>query len=437
MSAKRLGRDEIMAIKILHELGKSNRAIARDFGLTEGAVRYQRRRGFPPEERADGRRDKAFKAAALAAEIDRLVRQAEENLDRDDGPVRPANLVGIWQELQASHGYAGSYQSVRRFVRRRYPAPARRPYRRVELPPGAQGQVDWKEAVRVRFHDGERELNGLAMTLAWSRQAALVWSERKDQVAWHACHNGAFRRLGGVPATIRIDNLKTGMAHGAGVHGEVNRAYAAYARALGFLPDPCPVRHPEAKGKVERRIGLLDRLVAELSRTAFGSLEELQEWTDAELSRQAARSICPATGTTVAEAHRREQAALRPLPAALPEPFDTAVERRVAWDCTVRFENRTYSVPFHLAGRTVELRGCAGTVEAWHDGRLAVRHPRGTPERLLIAPACYEGEPRDGRLPPLPLGRVARRILELAAQPVQLRAADYYEALVAGPKGVA
>jgi transposase len=436
MSARRLGRDEIMSIKVLHERRRSNRGIARDLGITEGAVRYQRRRGFPPEERPDGRRDKPSLASPLSAQIDALVRHAEENRNREE-PVRPANILLVWEELKASHGYAGSYQSVRRFIRKRYPAPPRRPYRRVEMPPGTQAQVDWKETVRVRFHDGLRTLNAFVMVLAWSRAVGLVWSERRDQSSWHACHNAAFRRLGGIPATARIDNLKTGMGWGAGIHGEVNRSYAAYARALEFVVDPCPVRHPEAKGKVESRIGHLEWLFQSLSRMSFGSLEELQAWTDAELATWASRAGCPATGTTVAEAHLLERSALRPLPASLPEPFDVVAERKVSWDCTIRFEGRIYSVPFHLAGRTVEVRGCAGTVEVWHDGALAVRHPRGTPERILIDPACYEGEARDGRLPPLPPGRLAQRILDLAAQPVQMRATDYYAALVAGRKEVA
>ena len=38
----------------------------------------------------------------------------------------------------------------------------------------------------------------------------------------------------GVPAVVRIDNLKTGIARGSGPWGERNRAYAAYARAVGF-----------------------------------------------------------------------------------------------------------------------------------------------------------------------------------------------------------
>ncbi|MDZ7749931.1 MAG: hypothetical protein U5K43_14905 [Halofilum sp. (in: g-proteobacteria)] len=54
-----------------------------------------------------------------------------------------------------------------------------------------------------------------------------------------------------------------------------------------------------------------------------------------------ARRTCPATGTDVLTAWAAERAALGPLPEPLPEPFDVAVTRRVAPDCTVVFEGRT------------------------------------------------------------------------------------------------
>ena len=62
-----------------------------------------------------------------------------------------------------------------------------------------------------------------------------------DQLAWHHVHNEAYRRLGGVAAVNRIDNLKTGVARGCGAWGVVNDQYRAYARALGFHVDACEV----------------------------------------------------------------------------------------------------------------------------------------------------------------------------------------------------
>ncbi|WP_423928548.1 hypothetical protein [Candidatus Palauibacter sp.] len=41
-------------------------------------------------------------------------------------------------------------------------------------------------------------------------------SEDQSQLAWHTGHLELFDRCGGVPLRVRIDNLKTGVAGGAG-----------------------------------------------------------------------------------------------------------------------------------------------------------------------------------------------------------------------------
>lgn len=85
-------------------------------------------------------------------------------------------------------------------------------------------------------------LHAFIMTLSHSRMWAVVWSARQDLLAWLSCHNRAFVSLGGVPATVRIDNLKTGVAQGAGMWAVLHPGYASYAKQLGFIIDPCRVR---------------------------------------------------------------------------------------------------------------------------------------------------------------------------------------------------
>ena len=46
------------------------------------------------------------------------------------------------------------------------------------------------------------------MVLSWSRQEAIVWARSKDMLAWLGCHTACLVRLGGVPATLRVDNEK-------------------------------------------------------------------------------------------------------------------------------------------------------------------------------------------------------------------------------------
>ena len=113
----------------------------------------------------------------------------------------------------------------------------------------------------------------------------------------------------------------------------------------------------------------------------------------------------------------------------LPEPFDVAVTRPVQKDGTISFEGRTYSLPFVLCGRAVEVRGCPGVVQMWHDGCVCATHPRQTQERLLIDPSHYEGPGDERVVSPLPLGRMGQRLQEILAQPVEQRPLDLYAAL--------
>jgi transposase len=336
---------------------------------------------------------------------------------------RPVHLEELHEHLCLQRGYTGSYKSVCRYVSRHYPGPRRRPYRRVEMPAGAQAQVDWCER-EVRFGGRAQKAFGLMMVLSHSRAEALVWMRGMDQEHWQQGHNECFQRLGGIPATVRIDNLKTGMDR----PGVVNAVYERYAAAAGFLVDGCPVRHPEAKGKVESRIGKASVELG-LDGREFADWAQLQAYTDERLAERRRVRICPATGTPVEEAWQRELALLRPAD-ALPSPFAVVVTRRVHKDCTVNVEGRAYSVPFALEGRTVEVRLCAGRVEVWSEGRMSCEHPRGTPERVVLNPGHYEGASTPTHVAPLPIGRIGRRILELANAEVEPRAADYYAALI-------
>lgn len=133
--------------------------------------------------------------------------------------ARPVNMRDLYERLVAEHGYLGSYMSVVRYVRAHYPRPKIRTYRRVETPPGAQTQTDWGEYPRVDVGEGRQPLHAFVMVLSHSRRPALVWSRSEDELHWLSCHNGAYRRLCGVAAVNRIDNVKTGIASGAGAWG--------------------------------------------------------------------------------------------------------------------------------------------------------------------------------------------------------------------------
>jgi transposase len=417
---RRLRREEIVTIEVLAEKGQNHCEIARTLGVTEGTVRYQLKRAASGAE--DGRKRRPFKAEEVAWVIDLWV------LDhRAIYPRRPVNVRALWEHLVSEYGYEGSYRSVLRYVRARYERPKLRTYRRVETPPGAQTQTDWVEYPAVDVGEGPEPLCAFVMVLSHSRKPAVIWSRSHDQVSWLACHNGAFRRLAGIPAVNRIDNVKTALSRGAGSWGEIHPSYRTYARAVGFHIDACQPREPQAKGKVESKVRL-GRLRLDPGDDRFVALEELQAWTDERIEKWASGAICPVTGDTVHDSWRAECEQLRPVP-LLPEPFDVAVTRPVGRDCLVWFEGRQYGVPFRYARTQVELRGCAGVVQIWAEGRVVREYPRGTKERLLIDPSCFEGTSTDRVLAPPPLGRMGRKLQEIYEMPVESRPIDLYVAL--------
>jgi len=413
----RLKSEGRTAMAVLLDQGHSQSAVARLLGVTEGAVRYHRKRRKSGV--VDGRTQQEFKVLVHGAAIAHW--RAQQGDDR-------INLAALHAWLQREHGYEGSLRSVQRYWKRTFPAPAIRARRRVETPPGAQAQVDWAEFPGVVLGLEVVDLVALVVTLSWSRKRAVVWARSKDMLSWQACQMACFRRLGGVPAVLRIDNVKTAIAKGAGAWGVINATYRGFAAQLKFHIDACQPRHPQGKGKVERHVRDL-RATVDPYHEVFGSLEVLQAVTDARLEERAALLRCPATGATIAEAWDQERRLLTRFPETLPEPFDVVVRRPVGIDCMVNFEGRQYSVPFRFVGQEVEVRGLAGHVQILKDVAVIAMHGRHTTQLILRDEAHYEGEHTDRVRAPMPLGRMGRRLQEIAASNVQHRSIELYARL--------
>jgi hypothetical protein len=88
-----------------------------------------------------------------------------------------------------------------------------------------------------------------------------------------------------------------------------------------------------------------------------------------------------------------------------------------------------YPVPFIHVGKEVEVRGCAGKVQILADGRVIKEHLRGTLERLIYDPSCYEGDGDARVIAPPPLGSMGSRLQEIMDMAVEQRPVDLYAAL--------
>ncbi|WP_310569337.1 IS21 family transposase [Gemmatimonas sp.] len=406
----RLRKDHLMVVRAMVARDVPVRQVARDLGVDESTLRYHLARG---ESAPDGRRDRKSILDGwqerIAAVLDRFAdpRVGGDAVDR----VEVSVVHGV---LRREFGFTGSYQSVRRHLERHYPASAVRAMRRVETPPGVQAQHDWFD-VAVRIAGTVRPLHGLIGTLSHSR-ARFVWmSPVMHQLAWQSGHVAIFTRYGGVPLWVRIDNLKTAVASGAGPTAVLTPAFATFARTCGFAVDPCRAATGSDKGKTERSVRTARTDFADLFVHAWPDLPHLQAALDERSAECHATRRCPITGTLIADAHAAEQRLLQTLP-TFDELFDCVVARRVSRDCLVSFEGRRYSVPFAWVGRTVEVRGTTQHVVVWGEGRELARHPRGTTRGLVLEEAHFNGASTTSVLAPTPLGRRAQQQLTAIAQ---------------------
>jgi transposase len=397
---------------IAHEMvdrSVSVRQVATQLGVDESTLRYRLSRSL---DAPDGRRDRPTALAGWDERIDAVLTRFGDARVLADGTGHCQAQV-LHEILMREFQFTGSYQSVRRYLKRRFAPPPIQAVRRVETPPGVQAQHDWFDFEGVIAGE-RRSLHGLIGTLSHCR-ATFVWiSPTMTQLAWQTGHLALFTRYGGVPLWVRIDNLRTGVASGAGPSAVITPAFQTFARTCGFAVDPCRARTGSDKGKVERGVRTDRGAFADLFRTDWHSLESFQAALDGRAAELHDRRRSPMTGTTITEALTAERLRLQPVP-AVHEPFDCVVARRVSRDCLVSFEGRRYSVPFAVVGRTVEVRGTAQHVVILAEGRELARHARHTAARLVLTATHYDGESTTAVRAPTPLGRRAQ--LQLAGMP--------------------
>ena len=412
----RLDPEARMTIRALTARGATRSEIARLLGVTEGAVRHHLRRMAAGA--ADGRSLQPMRAGSQAEAIEHWRSQQGE------GGV---NLTALHAWLRREHGYEGSLRSVQRYWRRAYPAPAVRARRRVETPAGAQAQVDWAHFPGLLVGGEVVDLVALHMVLSWSRREAIVWARRGTRCPGRAATRAASRGWAGCRRRCGWTTSGRRWCGARGRGAPSTRPTGATRRCCGSTSMPARRGSRRPRGRSSGGCAISAR--RSIRGPGFADLAALQAWTDGRLAELARERRCPASGTSVAEAWAREKALLTPLPEPLPEPFDVVVMRPVGRDGLVCFEGRQYSVPFRLVGETVEVRGVAGAVQVLKACAEVARHPRGTDRRLVVDPRHYDGPGTERVIAPAPLGRMGRRLQELAEAPVMQRSIELYAAL--------
>lgn len=170
---------------------------------------------------------------------------------------RGRNAMAIWQELVDRHGFTGAYESVKRFVRKLRGAKPVEPCAVIVTAPGEEAQVDYGTGPMVRdLQTGKyRRTLLFVMTLGWSRKCVRLLVFRSTSQTWAELHERAFRRLGGSPRVLVLDNLREGVLKPDIFDPSLNPLYRDVLAHYGAVAMPCRVQDPDRKGKVESGVG--------------------------------------------------------------------------------------------------------------------------------------------------------------------------------------
>jgi transposase len=187
-------------------------------------------------------------------------------------------------------------------------------------------------------------------------------------------HVNALSYIGGVPALIVCDNLKTGVTRADRYEPDINYDYADLATHYGTAILPARVRKPRDKAKVEAGVLHAYRLIlAPLRNRTFFSLGELNEAIADLLEVLNERPFKKMDGSRRSVFEEHEAPVLRPLPAR-PYRYRAHKSAKVSIDYHVEVASHRYSVPHHLIGESVEVFVDERTVEIYHKGQRVALH---------------------------------------------------------------
>src|SRR6266702_2632109 len=205
----------------------------------------------------------------------------------------------IYQDLKIEVLFSGSYESVKRFVRRLRKADPARVWR-IEVAAG---------------EGGKRRTWIFRIVLSYSRKAYSEAVLRQDTETFIRCLENAFRHFGGVPRTLNLDNLKAAVLKADFADPELNPKLLEFARHYGVALRPCLPRTPEHKGKVENSVGYVKGNA--LAGRTFEGLNSENEFLAHWEKTVADVRIHGTIRRQVAQLFEEEKKHLLPLPATL------------------------------------------------------------------------------------------------------------------------
>jgi transposase len=346
--------------------GMSIRAIARQYHHSRRKVREALQHATP--------KGYTRRKGPAAPKLDPVKPVMEAILESDKTAPRKQRHTAaqIYRRLLSEHGYAGSYDQVRRYVKRH-----REDQRETFIPlnpqPGERLEADFGH-ISVDFPDGRRQVPVVLLTWGYSnRPFALATETERVEAILQGMVEG-FEFFDCIPREVWWDNPKTVATKILrGRKREIHPRYNALASHYVFEPLFCMPRRGQEKGRVENRVYDLQRRWC----TPVPRVRDLAE-LNAHL-RRCCLAECERTvrgqSESIGVRFAREKGAALSLPA---HRFDPCVLRTAQADKyqTVAFDRSRYSIPRRYAFKPVTIKAYAQEIVIVAADKMIARHKR-------------------------------------------------------------
>jgi len=345
--------------------GKSQRAVAREFGLARMTVRKMLEYSLPPgyQRQLPVRRPKLGPWQGV---IDAILTDDKTRPSKQRHTARR-----IFERLKEEHLYTGGYTIVKDYVRQSRVG-GQEMFVPLSHAPG-EAQADFGEAVVV-IAGVERKAHFMAFDLPHSDDCFVQAFPAETTEAFLEGHVRAFAYFGAVPTRILYDTTTLAVARILG-DGErqKTRAFSELQSYYLFADKFGRPAKGNDKGKVENLVGYARRnFMAPIPEAP--SWEELNADFEADCLHRRQRRLRGHT-ETIGERFERDRAAMLPLP-AMPYEACEKITARVSSISLVCYHTNDYSVPTEYGHRQVLVKGYVHRVVIACSSQIIARHER-------------------------------------------------------------
>jgi transposase len=353
--------------------GRSQRAVAREFGLSRETVRKMLAYAVPPGYQ----RQQPIKRPKLGpwlGVIDAIL------ADDKQRPAKQQHTAKrIFDRLRDEHGFTGGYTIVKDYVRGEQ-VRSREMFVPLTHAPG-EAQADFGEALVV-IAGVEQKAHYLVMDLPHSDDCFVAAFPAETTEAFLEGHVRAFAYFGGVPTRILYDNTKIAVAKILG--GEERQRTRSFSELQSYYLFADKFGRPAKgndKGKVEGIVGYSRRNFM-VPIPCASSWEELNAHLEEQCRKRRQRQLRGHT-ETIGERFERDHAAMLPLPAA---PYEACekIAARVSSLSLVRYRTNDYSVPTQYGHRQVWVKAYVHEVVIACASEVIARHKRSYEREAVV-----------------------------------------------------